>query len=178
MHELDLQRKQKEKNRENDNLILKIQQNAGDDDEIKKIYVQLEDSNNDFRNFKTAKEIEFVANCVQTFKSTDYFGINEDKSLALNMICSDKTKENIISIFPSPEENYTFKGVDFSGLSVQLFWFEGEHFQNKYMMNFFLRPDTFFLKDGCKPTNSFISNNVNRNILTRYNDEILMGFLI
>jgi len=178
IYELILRDMKYKKKTKHDYLMLKIQENAGNDDEIKKLFLELEYSNTDFQNAKTEQENQFVVSCAEEFKRMNYFGINEEKSLALDMICSNKTKENIISIFPSSDEKYIFKGVDFSGLGVELFWYEGENIQKKDMMNFFLRTDTLFLNDTCKQTSKFISNTVNRNILTRYNDEILMGFLI
>ena len=139
---------------------------------------QLHNHTENYDQYKRDSENRFDQSSRELLTALNFFVLNEDNCLSLGMIC--RKKQEMIFSIPSLKSTHThlFRGLDYSGLSVHLKMLGAyEKTDNTILMDF-IRPDTYF---GCNKLSfetSYISNTVNRNIFTRYNDQILMGFLI
>jgi len=133
----------------------------------------------------------FKQKCWDTIEDTNFLVLNADDCNLRDMICSKNIKQVFsLSLNDSGKKTF-FKGEDYSGLSVELnnIFLPGQNkTQNKTSMkddkNFmtflidFIRPVNFHGFSNKVEYSNYISNTVKRHTLTRYNDKILMGFLI
>jgi len=139
---------------------------------------QLQSDTESYDQYKKDSENRFDEASHKYLKELNMFVLNEDNCLSLKMIC--RKKQEMIFSIPSLKSTHThlFRGVDYSGLSVQLNMMDVFKNSDNSLLIDFIRPDTYFGCEQLPLETSHISNTVNRNIFTRYNDQILMGFLI
>ena len=182
-YEMNVKKENDNNKKMRDNLIDTMKLNKDDEDVITEMRNELKILEEAIVKQKEQNDDKFQEECREQIKKISIFGMNEDKCLALDMTCVEN-KNLIIDINSSTDITH-FKGVSFSGLSVQLLHLclkvgnETQLFYPKRKLNIcFIRPDTLYLNDLYPQKSKYISNTVDRNCFKRYNDQILMGFLL
>jgi len=131
-----------------------------------------------FVRTKLDQEKYYKEECDNFLSGVDIFALYEHECFFLEIFCDKKYPIYLNFALPTKTEKLEFKGLNYSGLSVDLI-LRGKPLNfNHGIFVHFIRPDNLFLQDGMNVNSKFITNTINKNIYTRYNDQILMGFLI